>query len=182
MTELHLTTALEGTAPVVLGDLTLRVVPQQQLLELRGSSVALAARYPGLLPIQPNRSNAHDTWRALWLRPNGWLLSRSAGVGGVAWSDLLQGQQAGLCRITDVSHSRVCIVLEGSGAPALLGKGTPLDLRPGRFGPGQCARTGCAGFSVLLDHLEGGIGVYVDVSLASAFWEWLNDAALELRP
>ena len=177
MPELHLTTALEGTAPVVLGDLTLRVLPQKQLLELRGSSAMLAARYPGLLPIQPNRSNTHDTWRAIWLRPNGWLLSRPAQVRGGNGSELLQAQQAGLCRITDVSHSRVCIALEGSGAPELLGKGTPLDLRPGRFAPGQCARTSCAGFSILLDHLESGIDVYVDVPLASAFWEWLNDAA-----
>ena len=180
MPELLLTTVLEGTAPVVLGDLTLRIVPQKQLLELRGSSAMLAARYPGLLPIQPNRSNAHDTWRAIWLRPNGWLLSRAARGGGEAWYGLLQGQQAGLCRITDVSHSRVCIALEGSRASVLLGKGTPLDLRPGRFAPGQCARTLCAGFSVLLDHLESGMEIYVEVSLASAFWEWLNDAALEL--
>jgi heterotetrameric sarcosine oxidase gamma subunit len=180
MPELHLTPALEGTAPVVLGDLTVRVLPQKQLFELRGSSAMLAARYPGLLPIQPNRSNAHDGWRAIWLRPNGWLLSRSAPVGGGAWSEVLHAQLAGLCRITDVSHSRVCIALEGSGARVLLGKGTPLDLRPGRFAPGQCARTLCAVFSVLLDHTESGIDVYVDVPLASAFWEWLNDAALEL--
>lgn len=181
MPELHLTTALEGTPPVVLGDLTVRVVPQNELFELRGSSAMLAARYPGLLPIQPNRSNAHDGWRALWLRPNGWLLSRSARVGGGAWSDVLHAQLAGLCRITDLSHSRVCIALEGSGARVLLGKGTPLDLRPGRFAPRQCARTLCAGFPVLLDHTESGIDVYVDVPLAAAFWEWLNDAALEWR-
>lgn len=176
MPELHLTTALEGAAPLVLGDLTVRVLPQKQLVELRGDSTRLAAHYPGLLPTQPNRSNAHDGWRALWLRPNGWLLSRSAPVGGGAWSDVLHAQLAGLCRMTDVSHSRVCIALEGSGARALLGKGTPLDLRPGRFTPGQCARTLCAGFSVLLDHTESGIDVYVDVPSASAFWEWLNDS------
>ena len=78
---------------------------------------------------------------------------------------------------TGAHHNRLAADVFGeSGAPVLLGKGTPLDLRPGRFAPGQCARTVCADFPVLLDHTESGIEIYVDVPLASAFWEWLNDA------
>ena len=179
MDRLQLTHPLEDTAPRVLPDLLMRVIQHQILFELRGNPSAMAERCPGVLPIEPNRAIAHDTWRATWLRPDGWLLSGLEPMSGRAWSGLLSAAEYRVCRLTEITHSRVCFALEGDRAPLLLAKGTPLDLRRHRLGPGQCARTWCAGFTVLLDHVGDAIHVYVDAPLAVAFWDWLCDAALE---
>jgi sarcosine oxidase subunit gamma len=194
-----LTTAhpLSHVAPLVGGDLTASVA-HRTVLELRGHSATLAARYPGLLPTLPNRTIAHGPWRALWLRPNAWLLSgppdipedarhremkdaANDDVQSECWPELTRPVKEGLCRVFDLSHARVCINLKGTATAAVLAKGTPLDLRPHRFPQGHCARTWCAGFTVVLDRVADGIDVYVDSSLAVAFWDWLMDAAVEWR-
>jgi heterotetrameric sarcosine oxidase gamma subunit len=146
----------------------------------------------------PNRTVCHDHWRALWQRPNGWLLSGAPEIPDEArhremtdpandaaqsecWPELTRAVKEGLCRVFDLSHARVCISLRGTATAAVLAKGTPLDLRPQRFLQGHCARTWCAGFTVVLDRVADGIDVYVDTSQSVAFWDWLGDAALEWR-
>ena len=178
MDRLTIAHPLEGMARLILREGVVSVVEHSLLLELRGRPAVLAQHFPGLLPVQPNRSVAHDTWRAAWLRPNTWLVSGSEEVRGQRWAEVLRAQEGGLCRLTDVAHARVCLRLPRVAGSLVLAKGTPLDLRPSRFGPGQCAQTWCAGFAVLLDCGTAGIDVYVDVSLAVAFWNWLSDAAL----
>jgi sarcosine oxidase, subunit gamma len=197
MTPLTTSHPLAHVPPLAARDLTARVA-HRTVLELRGHSATLAARYPGLLPTQPNRTIPHGPCRALWLRPNAWLLSgppdipddarhremtdaANDGAQSERWPDLSLPVKEGLCRAFDLSHARVCINLKGPATAAVLAKGTPLDLRPHRFPQGHCARTWCAGFTVMLDHVEDGIDVYVDSSLAVAFWDWLGDAAVEWR-
>lgn len=199
LTMMPLTTThpLAHVAPLAARDLTASV-SHRTVLELRGHSATLAARYPGLLPTLPNRTIPHGPWRALWLRPNAWLLSGPPDIPDDArhremtdaanddaqsarWPELTRAVKEGLCRVFDLSHARVCINLKGTANAAVLAKGTPLDLRPLRFPQGHCARTWCAGFTVVLDRLADGIDVYVDSSLAVAFWDWLGDAAVEWR-
>ena len=176
---LRMARPLDHVSPLVRGDLAANVA-HRIVLELRGNSATLAEHCPGLLPTAPNRTIPHDHWRALWLRPNGWLLSGAPEVPGAGWSELLRAQQEGVCRLFDLSHARVCINLRGTATAAVLAKGTPLDLRPHRFLEGHCARTWCAGFTVVFDRVADGIDVYVDSALAVAFWDWLGDAAVEL--
>jgi heterotetrameric sarcosine oxidase gamma subunit len=172
---------LHQVAPL-LGRGLIASVAYRTLLELRGSGATLGERCPGLLPTVPNKTVSHDHWRALWLRPSGWLLSGAPGIPDEArWPELRRPVEEGLCRVWDLSHARVCINLKGTATAAVLAKGTPLDLRPHRFLQGHCARTWCAGFAVVLDRVADDIDVYVDSSLAAAFWDWLGDAAVELR-
>jgi sarcosine oxidase, subunit gamma len=172
---------LDHVAPLVGRGLAASVV-YRTVLEVRGNSTTLAEHCPGLLPTAPNRTTPHDHWRALWLRPNGWLLSGAPETpDDIRWPKLTRAVEEGLCRVFDLSHARVCINLKGAATAAVLAKGTPLDLRPHRFLQEHCARTWCAGFTVVLDRVAGGIDVYVDSSLAVAFWDWLGDAASELR-
>ena len=181
MDRLTITHPLDHVTPLVGRGLTPSVA-HRTVLELRGNSTTLAERYPGLLPTVPNRVTPHEHWRALWLRPNAWLLSGAPDLPGDArWPELTRAAEEGVCRIFDLSHARVCINLKGTATAAVLAKGTPLDLRPHRFPQGHCARTWCAGFTVVLDRVADGIDVYVDSSLAVAFWDWLGDAAVELR-
>jgi sarcosine oxidase, subunit gamma len=172
---------LEYVAPLVGRGLAASVA-HRTVLGLRGHSATLAARYPGLLPTVPNRTIPHGPWRALWLRPNAWLLTGAPGTPDDArWPELMCAAEEGVCRFLDLSHARVCINLRGTATSAVLAKGTPLDLRPHRFLQGHCARTWCAGFTVVLDRVADGIDLYVDSSLAVAFWDWLEDAAVEWR-
>jgi sarcosine oxidase subunit gamma len=197
MTPLTTSHPLAHVPPLVARGLTASVV-HRTVLELRGHSATLAARCPGLFPTLPNRTIPHTSWRALWLRPNAWLLSGPPDISddarhremtdgpnddaqSVCWPELTRAVEEGQCRVFDLSHARVCINLKGTATAAVLAKGTPLDLRPHRFPEGHCARTWCAGFTVMLDHVEDGIDVYVDSSLAVAFWDWLGDAAAEWR-
>ena len=197
MTPLTTAHPLDHVPPLVARGLA-ATVSHRTVLELRGHSATLAARYPGLLPTVPNRTIPHTSWRALWLRPNAWLLSGPPDISddprhremtdaanddaqSERWPELTLPVEEGLCRVFDLSHARVCINLKGTATAAVLAKGTPLDLRPHRFLEGHCARTWCAGFTVMLDHVEDGIDVYVDSSLAVAFWDWLGDAAVGWR-
>ena len=181
MDRLTMAHPLDQVSPLVAGDLAASAAPRT-VLELRGDSATLAEHCPALLPTAPNRTISHDHWRALWLRPNAWLLSGAPETPDAHWPpELIRAQKEGICRFFDLSHARVCINLRGTATAAVLAKGTPLDLRPHRFLQDHCARTWCAGFTVLLDRVADGIDVYVDSSLALAFWDWLEDAAVELR-
>ena len=181
MSTLTMADPLDHVGPLVARDLAVSVA-HRTVLELRGHTATLVAHCPGLLPTVPNRTISHDLGRAMWLRPNAWLLSGAPETpDDTRWPELTRAVEEGLCRVLDLSHARVCINLKGSATAAVLGKGTPLDLRPHRFPQGHCARTWCAGFTVMLDSVADGIDVYVDRSLAVAFWDWLGDAGVEWR-
>jgi sarcosine oxidase, subunit gamma len=178
--KLTLTHPLSDREPLVLREVAAHVRPQAKMLELRGDRAVLTRGFPHVLPDEPNSSRDYAGWRALWLRPDGWLLTEAAD-GDTAGHPFASGAAQKFCRLTDVSHAMVCIALTGTAARVLLAKGTPLDLRPDRFNPGRCARTWCAGFTVLLDCRHTSIDIYVDTSFAIAFWRWIGDAAEEFR-
>src|SRR5580658_5210869 len=84
MAKLNLTHPLGNSAPIILPELVVEARPYAQIFEVRGDSSAIALHQPGLLPDQPNRSRDYPAWRALSLRPGGWLLidmSEGAAVG-----------------------------------------------------------------------------------------------------
>jgi|HubBroStandDraft_1064217.scaffolds.fasta_scaffold31572_2 heterotetrameric sarcosine oxidase gamma subunit len=180
MAKLNLTHPLGNSAPIILPELVVEARPYAQIFEVRGDSSAIALHQPGLLPDQPNRSRDYPAWRALSLRPGGWLLidmSEGAAVG----HPFASSEEKGLCRLTDVSYAFACIRLSGPGARNLLAKGTPLDLRTSHFAAGQCARTWCAGFTIVLDCHDAEFNLYVDTSFAVSFWNWISDAADEFK-
>lgn len=145
---------------------------------LTGTVVAVEGAPPADagLPTMPCTAAQLDGWRALWVRPDGWLLVDTEGRNALEprWAGL---QEADVCRVTDLSHATALIALTGSAATGVLGRGTPLDLRPSRFFAGRCARTWCAGFQITLDHRGDSILLLVDTPLARSFWDWLADAS-----
>jgi heterotetrameric sarcosine oxidase gamma subunit len=171
---------LAQCVPISRPTLTVQPVPQSTLSELRGGLAFREDPAYRQLPSEPGRSLDHGTWRANWLRPDGWLLI-DVPQAAVPSETFTAAAQNRLCRLVDVSHSLAGISLRGAGARDLLARGTPLDLRQHAFGPGCCTRTRCADFTVMLDHRPDAIEVYVDASLAQAFWNWIADAAEYLR-
>lgn len=178
MDRLALEPPLTSRVPISLPGLRAEVLPHRNILEVRGDETSLAQQYPGLLP-GPNRSIQHDAFRAVWLRPDGWMLvDRAEDPGSSPGLSAVAAKTS--ARVIDVSHNLVCIALSGNALRAVLAQGTSFDLRAARFGPGQCARTWCAGFSVLLDHTATHVDLYVEATASAAYWAWLTDAALTL--
>jgi heterotetrameric sarcosine oxidase gamma subunit len=171
---------LADSSPIVLSALTVRVARQLNLIELRAGPPFREDSAFALLP-GPGLSSEHSGWRANWLRPDGWLLIDAA-ESSAARRRFVEAANRKQCRMIDLSHSLVCISISGAASRELLARGTPLDLRPAAFGPGQCTRTRCAGFTVMLDHRADSIDVYVDTSLAPVFWNWIEDAKENLCP
>jgi heterotetrameric sarcosine oxidase gamma subunit len=178
MNRLSCTFPLANKAPIRLAELTVEghVVP---ILELRGDIVWFAEHLTDILPKDHNRVRDHGLWRALHVRPDAWWIIGEARSG---FQNLLGARAyANQCLLTDISHSRVCIRLSGSAARQVLAKGTPLDLRAAHFPSSQCATTWCAGTTVVIEARRTDIDLYVSSSLATAFWEWLVDAAADYR-
>ena len=81
--------------------------------------------------------------------------------------------------VTDLSHSRVRIAVEGPAARAMLGRGICVDLHPLAFAIGQFAQTGLHHTAVLLERsAEARYELYLPRTFAVSIWEWLIDAAL----
>jgi sarcosine oxidase subunit gamma len=82
--------------------------------------------------------------------------------------------------VTDLSHSRTRIFIEGDCAPEIMRKGVPLDFHPEVFTPGQAALTGLHHTPVLIHRISTmRFEIYAMRSFALSVWEWLTDAALE---
>ena len=175
MAKLAITHPLAGVAPVFSTTFFAAPRPYLTVLEMYGDAARLAETVAHILPTEPNHSVTDGAWRALWLQPGGWLLVSENAEGSCA--TFAAAQAAGLCRRTDVSHARTAFALSGSAVGVVLGKGSPLDLRTDRFPAGQCARTWCANFPILLDNHGEGVTLYVATPLAPALWEWLKDAS-----
>jgi sarcosine oxidase subunit gamma len=81
--------------------------------------------------------------------------------------------------VTQLSHSRTILFVEGSECWRLLSKGVALDLHPDEFCVDVFAVTGLHHIPVLL-HRSGKYRyeVYAMRTFALALWEWLTDAAL----
>ena len=85
---------------------------------------------------------------------------------------------AGVGTVTDLSHSRVRIALEGPRARTVLEKGTSVDLRNRAFPVGAVAWTAIHSMGIVLHHREAeAYDVLVYRGFARALNEWLRDAA-----
>jgi sarcosine oxidase subunit gamma len=158
-------------------------------LNLRGDGgnpvfVAAVKAVAGLdLPAEPNRFTESGDRACLWLGPDEWLIIGPDGNQMDLIKDLrgaLAGQHAA---VTDVSGARTTILLQGPRARDLLQKGTPLDLHPRVFQPGQCAQSHIAGANITLRQLDDAptYEILVLNSFAEHLWLWLESAAREFR-
>lgn len=87
---------------------------------------------------------------------------------------------AGLASLSDQSHGRVVIRIEGPKARALLAKGTPVDLHTDQFPIGKSAVTQMAHVGVHLTRTgENAFELSVFRGFSENFWEWLAEQSEE---
>ncbi len=81
---------------------------------------------------------------------------------------------------TPLSHSRVRVVITGTGIHELLAKGISVDLDPTIFRVGQFMQTALEHIGILLHRrADQQYELYLPATFARTLWTWLLDAALE---
>ena len=95
------------------------------------------------------KSSSNSKTRILWLGPDNWLVFSSS-------LDLLQKEKDQFddkyFAITDISHSRTIIEIEGDLVDEVLKKGCPLDINS--LKEGDCANSVYNGITVTLDFIS----------------------------
>ncbi len=133
------------------------------------------------LPRSPNTVVSGQTFVAIWLGPDEWLLvgSRELGISmALSLRQTLNPQDAA---VTEIGSGQTIIRLHGSATSDLLARGCMLDLSATAFSPGVCAQTVLARVPVLLVSidLEPTIDLIVRRSFATYLWAWIQDAGRE---
>jgi sarcosine oxidase subunit gamma len=118
--------------------------------------------------------------RAIWLGPNEWWIV-DQGDGPAIAAELSAALDDVFAAVTDVSENYTVIEIAGARARDTLAKGTPFDLHPRVFQPGQSAQTMLAKATACLHQTSEApaYDVYVRCSFAEYLWRWLEDAAGE---
>ncbi len=131
-------------------------------------------------PAPSNRNTVATAGQAsvLWTGPGRWLVVEPESRDLAA--SLSRDCPGDMAAITDLSHARTALRVEGPKARDLLAKLCTLDLDPVGFPPGTCAQTQFGHIGVLLYcRAHDGFDVFVPRSFAVSAWESILDAALE---
>lgn len=174
VTDLALAAPLGDMRPIDGPGFSAAPLPFGTVVEVR-CLLPVAPGIAGLLPMQANHCRDDGAWRYIWSRPDAWLLCHDE-PDAVPDPAFAAAQDEGTCGIIDVSHAWAVFRLAGGAVRDVLATGTPLDLRAAMFPSGRSARTICAGFSILLDHRDAHVRVFVDASFGAAFRAWLEAA------
>jgi heterotetrameric sarcosine oxidase gamma subunit len=116
---------------------------------------------------------------ALWLGPDEWLVVSTAEAGPLseALTEALGGDPGA---VVDMSANRTTLELSGPSARLALEKGTPVDLHPRSFGPGQAVTTTLGPVPLLLWQTDAATyRLLPRSSFADYVARWLLDALTE---
>ena len=149
-----------------------------QIAQYRNSSFDITKiKVDGLnLPISLKSSSNSNT-RILWLGPNNWLVFSSD-------LDLIQKEKDQFKEedfaITNISHSRTIIELEGDLVNEVLKKGCPLDINS--FKEGDCANSVYNGITITIDFVSdkpNKVRISGLRSFGESLYHSITDACLE---
>ena len=123
-----------------------------QIAQYKNSSFDVSKiRLDGLSFPSSLKSTSNSNTRILWIGPNNWLVFSSV-------LDLLEKEKNQFDEtefaITDISHSRTIIELEGNLVNEVLKKGCPLDINS--LKDGDCANSVYKGISITIDFVSEG--------------------------
>lgn len=135
----------------------------------------------GLTPAQaPQAAVSDEKLTILWAAPEQWLVIEEGGRQGLDQALREALSEFDAVAVTDLSHARLAVRIEGPKARDLLSKFTSIDLHPEVFKPGHSTPTKFGHFMGLL-HCHGpqAFDLYVYRSFGQALWEELCENAAE---
>ena len=150
-----------------------------QIVQYKGSKININdIKIEGLeIPTQSSKVNSNKETRILWNAPRTWLiLARKENVIETFKKSFKETDFA----ITDISHSRVVIQIQGEQAKEILKKGSPINFN--EFGINQCAGTVFHGITIIIDSISNDpdtFNILVLRSFGESFYHHITDSALE---
>ncbi len=129
------------------------------------------------IPTQNSKINSNKETRILWSAPRTWIiLSNKENLSETIQKNFKETDFA----ITDISHSRTVIQIQGDQAKEILKKGSPINFN--EFGVNQCAGTVFHGITIIIDSISNEPDTFNLLALRSfgeSFYHHITDSALE---
>ena len=129
------------------------------------------------IPTQSSKVNSNKETRILWNAPKTWLiLSSKENAIKIFQKSFKETDFA----ITDISHSRAVIQIQGYLAKEILKKGSPINFN--EFSVNQCASTVFHGITIIIDSISNDpdtFNLFVLRSFGESFYHHITDSALE---
>jgi len=129
------------------------------------------------IPKQSPKVHSNKETRILWNAPRTWLiLSSKENAIETVQKNFKETDFA----ITDISHSRAVIQIQGEQAKEILKKGSPINFN--EFGVNQCAGTVFHGITLVIDSISNDhdtFNLLVLRSFGESFYHHITDSALE---
>ena len=175
--------ALTGREQTLDGAVRIAALQPQAIVAVDGVSAAalsaaLGESVKGATPA-PRRTARSSSLCVLWSAPDQWLLVDEREP-AAAWYERLRAAFDDDTAVTDLTHARVAIRLEGAQAVQVLLTGCAMDLAS--MTPGDCAATRLSHFQVLVECVSRDcFQLLVPRSLALAAWDWLLKARAEFE-
>ena len=120
--------------------------------------------------------NSNDQTRILWMGPENWLIISSNNL----LNELNDKFSTTEFAVTDISHSRSIIELQGSDVLEVIKKGSPFDIES--LKKNNCTNTVYNGITITIDNIEDSKNQIRIISLRSfgeSLYHSVTDACLE---
>ena len=150
-----------------------------QIVQYKKSKINISdIKIEGLeIPTQNSKVNSNKETRILWNAPRTWLILSSKDNTIEAVQKTLKETDFA---ITDISHSRAVIQIQGDQAVEILKKGSPINFN--EFSVNQCAGTVFHGITIIIDSISDNPDIFnilVLRSFGESLYHHITDAALE---
>ena len=129
------------------------------------------------IPTQNSKINSNKETRILCSAPRTWLILTNK-------ENAIQRVEKSFKEtdfaVTDISHSRAVIQIQGDQAKEILKKGSPINFN--EFGVNQCAGTVFHGITIIIDSISNEpdtFNLLVLRSFGESFYHHITDSALE---
>ena len=150
-----------------------------QLVKFKSSSIESTSINidDQILPINPNSVSGNKITRILWNAPNTWLIISSDKDISKKITDVCSEIDFA---ITNLSHSRAIVQIQGERALDVIKKGSPLNLN--NFKKNDCRTSVYNGITFTIDMVEDTqiiLNLMANRSFSESFYHAITDSALE---